>query len=362
MNAQKQHRTTSEEGFRRDATMTETIKVKCLIEELDIAKSLLMRGFGELQEIRMGNDCYHLPQQLLASGLERLMKCYFCLVFEAKNGHFPDPQFLKDLGHDLDRLLQILRDDYYNDGNRPLLRDDQSFLRDDKHLHTIIHILSEFGKKARYYNLDVVTGNKKQAIDPKEEWERLERELLDPIPYPAADSMEARHRDYYPRVNAAIISKLERLLRAVAMQFTLGNHGGRLLQMSSILTPFLTLRDHEFGTTDYRPTVEKTKASWVKRSREEVMNGKWPTRVVSRAQDDKDWPFRFDEVILECRDTFFCIINIEDYDFALNGAASSRFNLPFPHDAGVAILGKSVGPFIEMAHDLSNRNRTGGRS
>ncbi len=130
--------------------MNDTNKVMCLIEELDIAKSLLMRGFAELQEIRMGNDCYHLPQQLLASGLERLMKCYFCLVFEARNGHFPDPQFLKDGGHDLDRLLQILRDDYYNDDNRPLLRDDESFLRDDTQLHTIIHILSEFGKKARY--------------------------------------------------------------------------------------------------------------------------------------------------------------------------------------------------------------------
>ena len=47
------------------------------------------------------------------------------------------------------------------------------------------------------------------------------------------------------------------------------------------------------------------------------------------------------------------LVGIGGYDFALNGAARSRFGLPFAHDAGVAVLGRSVGPFIEMAHGLS---------
>ena len=40
------------------------------------------------------------------------------------------------------------------------------------------------------------------------------------------------------------------------------------------------------------------------------------------------------------------------YAFALNGAARSRYGIPDPHDAGVAILGKSVGPFIDLALNL----------
>jgi hypothetical protein len=48
----------------------------------------------------------------------------------------------------------------------------------------------------------------------------------------------------------------------------------------------------------------------------------------------------------------FCIVNIEGYDFALNGAAASRFGYPGPHDAGIAILGKSVGPFTDIALSL----------
>lgn len=79
------------------------------------------------------------------------------------------------------------------------------------------------------------------------------------------DDTERLCRDYYPKVNAKLIAVMERLVRAVSLQFTLGGHllGGPCLY-------------------DQRP----------------------------------------------------------------------RVGLPDPHAAGVAILGKSVGPFIEMAHSL----------
>ena len=57
------------------ATPNETQRVMALIQELETARDLIKAGFGELQEIHLGNDFYHLPQQLLASGLERLLKC-----------------------------------------------------------------------------------------------------------------------------------------------------------------------------------------------------------------------------------------------------------------------------------------------
>jgi len=334
--------------------MNDAVKIFCLQEELQIAESLLVRGFGELQEIRMDNDCYHLPQQLLASGLERLMKCYFCLVYEARNGQFPDNKFLKDLSHDLDKLLQTFANDYYNQGNRPLLVSDLQFLKTDSELKKIIHVLSEFGKTARYYNLDIVTGSPKPPIDPNAEWEELERELVDPVPYMTPDSMEALFRDYYPRVNAAIIAKLERLLRAIAMQFTLGDHGGRLQQMSNSTSRFRKLHDEDFGTVDYRQSIEMVRHNWVERSTEEILNSGWPTRRVTQAEFDGDWPFRSEDVVVECRDEQFCIINIKGYDFALNGAAKSRFGFPDPHEAGVAIIGKSIGPFRDLAFSLAS--------
>ena len=328
----------------------------CLIEELETARNLIESGFGELQEIRMDNDFYHLPQQLLASGFERLIKCYFCLVYEARHGQYPDTNFLKRLGHDLQKLKQTLTDDYFATNDIPLLYDDLEYLRNDNLLERIIHVLSEFGQKARYYNLDIITGSQQPPIDPKKEWEALERDIENPTPYLSPDSTEALYRDYYPRVNSKIIARLERLFRAVAMQFTLGNHGGKLQQLSPTIMAFITLKNDDFGTTEYRRSViisHQTKDQWSKRSKADVLNSHWPSTLISRENFNEDWPFSFDEVVIECREKLFCIINIEGYDFALNGAAKSRFGYPFPHDAGIAILGKSIGPFIDKAFSLS---------
>ena len=49
----------------------------------------------------MGSTFYHLPHQLLASGFERLMKCYIAVVRKGRDGAYPDRAAMKSLGHDL---------------------------------------------------------------------------------------------------------------------------------------------------------------------------------------------------------------------------------------------------------------------
>jgi len=326
-----------------------------LIMELETARDLIKAGFGELQEIHLGNDFYHLPQQLLASGLERLLKSYFCLVHEARNGAFPDVAFLKSIGHSLADAKEKLIDEYFDANGRPLLIADLDFLRNDALLDGIINILSEFGKMARYYNLDIVAGSPNPPINPSSEWERLETRIEDPSPYLTLDSLEALHRDYFPRVNAKIVGILERFVRAVCMQFTLGNHGGRLKQLMGTVSEFIFLRDDEFGMTDYRRSVarnQQTKANWSKRSKEKALGSKWPSALAVASDYGEKWPFRTDEVVVEYRDDMFCVVNVNGYDFALNGSAKTRFGYPDPHDSGVAILGRSIGPFIDLAFSL----------
>ncbi len=76
-----------------------------LDDELRTSCRLIELGLGKLQCINMAKDFYHLPFQLLSSGLERLMKCYICLTYEAKERKFPDHQYLsKNFGHDLSKL------------------------------------------------------------------------------------------------------------------------------------------------------------------------------------------------------------------------------------------------------------------
>ena len=137
------------------------------------------------------------------------------------------------------------------------------------------------------------------------------------------------------------------------MQFTIGGHvdrNGTISQLSGVYTEFRNIRDEELGTTDYRRSVhilrDRDEENWIERSEQEIVNGEYPIRAVTKAEFEGDWPFRADRVIVERRGKIFYIVNIEGFAFALNGAARSRFNIPDPHDAGVAVLGKSISSFI----------------
>ena len=337
---------------------TDIEKFICMLEELETSHKLIKAGFGALQEIDMANDFYHLPHLLIASGLERLMKCYISLVYKGQNGSFPDKAFMISLGHDLVGLHGAICTNYYGGTTRQLVQQELPYLPTDHTRLECIRILSLFGRFGRYYNLDVVAGSPHSPIDPKSEWETLEGSVEDATPF--LSDMEAMHQDYYPSVHAKLIAKLERLVRAIALQFTIGDHtdpSGNLSQMSTVYSDFRNLRDEEFGTSDYRQSVRILKQeenNWVKRSDQEILSNRWPTRTVIQNQFDGEWPFRFDRVIVELQEKLFAIVNIEGYSFALNGSAASRFKLPFPHDAGLAVLGKSVGPFTDMALSLGD--------
>ena len=334
----------------------DSLKFLCLLEELETSRELIRSGFGHLQEIDMTNTFYHLPHQLLASGFERLMKCYISLVYDGQYGSYPDKNYIKSLGHNLENLLRRICGDFYGGKARPFVQSEFDFVSTDQVLQECIRILSLFGKEGRYYNLDIVTGAPETPIDPKTEWEALERAVEDATPF--MSDLETLHRDYYPRVHSQLIAIMERLVRAIAMQFTLGDHAdqsGRLRQTSPVYSDFRNLRDEQLGTIDYRRSVrilEQDKENWTKRSEDEIVGGEWPTRGVTKAEFGGEWPFRADRAIIECRDDMFCIVNVDGYAFALNGAAKSHFKLPFPHDAGIAVLGRSVGPFINMAFEL----------
>lgn len=348
---------TAGKEFEAMAVDGDTERFLCLLDELETSKELLKSGFGHLQEIDMGSTFYHLPHQLLASGFERLMKCYIAVVRKGRDGAYPDRAAMKSLGHDLESLLETICTQHFGGTERPLLKEDLTFIKTDPVLKDCVRILSQFGKMGRYYNLDVVAGASHSPINPVAEWEELESRVEDPIPY--LGDTERLNRDYYPRVNSVLIAKMERLIRAIAMQFTLGGHAdpaGEISKLSGVYREFRNLRDDQFGAVDYRRSVEILRAdadTWIRRSDQEIAESGWPSRAVSKTEFSGEWPFRCDRVTVECRDGLFHIVNIGGYDFALNGAARSKFGLPFAHDAGVAVLGKSVGPFIKMTHELS---------
>ena len=333
-----------------DSAPRDVIRSLALTQELETSVALMQRGFRALQEIDMGNDFYHLPHQLLASGVERFMKCYICLVHKGAHGQYPEIR--KTFGHDLVKLFDHITEHCFS-VRTPALKEDSELITADPNLRRILVILTDFGKLGRYHNLDVVAGVEKDRIDPRQNWENLESELLDPTPY--LSDARRMYDDYYPKLNALIVGRIEGLLRGIARQFTLGGHRdpeGALDRMWPVVSSLALLRD--LGTTDYRPSIESQRRSpcvWEKEPRRRF--GKHPARIVRPEQFGGEWPFRFDKVKVECRERIFAIVYVEGYAFGLNGAARSRFNYPDPHEAGVAILGRSIGPFIDMALALA---------
>ena len=335
----------------------DSVKYCYLLEELHTSRALLRYGFEHLKEVNVSMTMHHVPQQLLASGLERLMKCYIALIYKSRNGSFPNDGYMTMFGHDLAKLLNKICECFYSGTRRRLVQRELEFIETDEVLRECVRILSLFGKKGRYFNLDVVSGVAKDLIDPTEEWKDLEYLVEDPASF--SHSAKELFEVHYPRVNARLIKKLERLIRAIALQFTVGDHAdpfGMIWDTSATFRGFRKFRDEEFSSEEERRSMElseETPRTWFRESDQAIMNGEWPTREVAKADFEGEWPFkRAQRIIVERREERFSLVNVNAYPYALDLAAKERYKLPFPHEAGVAELGMSIGPLSELANRL----------
>ncbi len=335
-----------------------------LSDELETAAKLIQLGFGEFQNLDMGNDFYYLPFQLLSSGFERLMKCHICLGYHEKHNMYPDFKYLKNCGgkggHDLLELKQTILTSCFSTHSIQVLQEDIDLLTNDKDLERLIYLLSEFGKYARYHNLDIVTSASTSSINVKMLWEEYENDIITSNPnlLQKLGDIEAGEEvlDYTKR---QILIKLEKFARAICRQFTVGRLGDKALQFSGVLYPFIMLNDNELGNRNYRQETtqykEKERKAHTRTLFDEFQrktSKHYRHAMVKKEEFAGDWPFYHDEVIIECREKHWCIVTIDNKDYALNGSAQGRYKLEGVHEAGMAILGKSVTPFFEMALKL----------
>lgn len=337
-------------------------KVIAIDDELRTAIQLIKMGFGELQNIGLENDFYHLPHQLLSSGFERLMKCYICFGHHEKNNAFPLPKLIgTTLGHDLLKLKEHITNNYFQTLNRPALEDDLVLMKDEN-LNQLLELLSEFGKYARYYNLDIVVGSKQSKRDIKTEWQKFMTDIVinDTLLLKKLDSYETT-QEVIDTTTRKVVITLERFTRLLARQFTLGGLGSLAQKHSGTASFYLHLGDERLGNTDYRKMLSKVRNeehTGHKRTTEDELerqhNPNYKSKKITKSDYDGDWPFYVDEIIVECREKHWCIITINNEDFALNANAKGRYKIEDVHEAGQAVLGKSIGSFLDLALKLGD--------
>ena len=156
----------------------EITKHFALLEEIETSSKLINLGLGELQNLSLNNNFHFLPFQLLSQGFERFMKSYICLAYQNQNNEYPTFKYLKNLGHDLESLLNEIIENYYFDYDRPQYCVDKEFLQNNVDLKELLFIISEFGKKSRYYNFDLITENREIPLNTNELWSKFENKYL----------------------------------------------------------------------------------------------------------------------------------------------------------------------------------------
>ena len=309
------------------------------------------------------NNFHHLPFQLLSSGIERLLKCHICYGFLEQNERLPSFNELKNSGgrsgHDIQELLKEITQNYFE---QPVLalKDDYTYIISNKRLKTLLELLSEFGKYSRYHNLDIVTGAEKPSRDVESEWRIFETDLALEKEGIVNQLMDINTSAYaIDFINRQVIVLLEKFVRAIARQFTIGQLGKKAQQHSSVLMFYITLKDDDLGTTNYREAITRFKAQKKapkKRTFIDNLKRKFSSNYVSkkinRSELEGEWAFYHDEIIIECRYGFWCVVTIDGYDYALNGAAQGKYKLEDSHQAGMAKLGVPVNLFIDMCFEL----------
>ncbi len=215
----------------------DTKKINALEDELHSSVKLIKNGLDLYLNIIETNLFYQAPFFLLSIGLERLLKSYICYGHYEKFNTFPTGIEFKHYSHNLDLMLDIILDNYFNT-NCEALEKDNKFIKTHKHLRKILELLTGFAVGARYYNFDIIAGDeKKKTKDIEQEWALLESKIL----------LESKHHfdspEKYTEVKTYVVKYITKtlytFLRALARQFTLGNLGALALQHSCIIHPFL---------------------------------------------------------------------------------------------------------------------------
>src|SRR5690606_5263382 len=90
--------------------------------------------------------------------------------------------------------------------------------------------------------------------------------------------------------------------------------------------------DYRVNTTRFKETPKKVHKRTAIDELERKLNPKFRSKLIKKNDFDGNWPFYAEEVIVECRNKHWCVITIEGYDYALNGAAKGKYKLESPHD------------------------------
>ncbi len=204
------------------------------LEEVKTAVFLIREGLISFKCLIDDVDLSHLPILLLSNGFERLLKTIICSSCLEKDLIKPNFGCIKT--HDVKKLLERViktAQEWTYERRCVKTKKDMAFLENCKDLRELIILLTDFGDKSgRYYNIDLIIGDKKDYVDPSKAFiVYCDKKMTDGVSDPISH----------------ITTVLQKFARALCRMFIWGEVGQMGKDAETIVEDFLYLNDEELG-------------------------------------------------------------------------------------------------------------------
>jgi hypothetical protein len=220
--------------------------VTAIVDLLVSAMEMLSSGLTALQETEREPDLDSVLQQL-ATGSERFLKVTLMEVTRNTTGRRPRWKEVRTLSHTLLAVLDALTAEARKVAEyteRPACRADLEFLDSEIGLRRLLDVLGHFGTRGRYSQIDgLLKGALDPDSDPKTRWRTIETDLLLARP----DFERIQTSEIVQACSEEIVSRLQRMARAIARMWTLGAVGDEGGQFCGVVGTSLFLRDEDLA-------------------------------------------------------------------------------------------------------------------
>jgi hypothetical protein len=310
-------------------------KVAAIGEEIEASFNFIKEGIRILNNQKSAVLSNHVPLQLLSSGFERLAKILLLLkekhitgshpMIEGKKNYF----FQFDNGHGINKMIDELisyAETVELMNKISMVVEDLAFIKTDNHFRTFLDIITDFSKQQRYYYIDTIVKKDRQENNSFSKFKTLIYSYSDGI-----DVSSMSYDDEERHNLTSVIITIEKGVRAISRFFThgLANEGRKHY---GDFGSFILLKDEELGKLKYLIPKTDPQKDYQSMSKNGLQFLKIKTcsktKMVS-SSDYPNWPFLVEKVeVINYKKGMFCLVQIKDEVFALNGSAVGHFKIP----------------------------------
>ena len=171
-----------------------------------------------------------------------------CLDYREQNGEFPNTSDLEKIKtHNVEKLLQKVVDiskRWECEKKTAETKKDMDFLKNDAELQSIVKLLTEYGISSRYYNINIIIGEKNSYGKPSKLLECYYWDFEEKLP-----RKKNVTTGNIPSFREHITRLLQQFRRALCRMFIWGKLGqaGKEIGESNILVGIINLRDEDLG-------------------------------------------------------------------------------------------------------------------